>query len=100
MISVHFLPPGNGKLPVLWAAIGSQGPTVLGALVEDDFCLLNCGKAQRHRDSHLNTMRDESTASCFALSLYMKTLRILDSEEELFKKKRIFGRDIDRNQIR
>lgn len=32
-------------------------------------------------------MRGESTASCFALSLYMKTLRILDSEEELFKKK-------------
>lgn len=33
-------------------------------------------------------MRDEFTASCFALSPYMKTLRIFDSEEELFKKKK------------
>ena len=47
-----------------------------------------CGKAQGRGDSHLNTMRDESTASCFTLSPYMKTLRIFDSEEELFQKKK------------
>lgn len=57
---------GNERWPAQQEATGSQASAVRDALVKDDMCLLNCGKAQR-RDTvtAISTWTNESVDSYF-----------------------------------